>query len=195
MENVKNNPYFRGRKKWVWAKDIINDTMEFDPNLIREMQEGFCEAVDDHWAWIKGEPEGKQIDPEMLDWLQNAFRDLLSGNKSKFLETQKISRVRKKKTDHQIKLIEDALFYLKCVEQRLIQDPEPIKKIASLYGVSMRAVLIWIKSPEFEQVKHRDPHYYEQWKTGGRFDPVIAESVLESHGLMYSRLYSQLKRR
>ena len=59
----------------------------------------------------------------------------------------------------------------------------------------MRAVLIWIKSPEFEQVKHRDPHYYEQWKTGGRFDPVIAESVLESHGLMYSRLYSQLKRR
>ena len=188
---MKDNPYFRGQKKWGWAMSIMRDTLEYDPYLIKRVQEGFCEAVDDHNAWLGSDEEGKQIDPDMLDWLQNAFRDVLSGNKSKFLEPQRTGRARRKKTDQQIKLIEDAVFYRHCVEQGLIQDPEPVKTIASLYGVSKRAVQIWIKSPAFEHIKHRDPH--GQWSTAGRLDPVIARCILESHGLMYLRLYSPLK--
>ena len=184
---------FKGRKKWIWAMSIMRDTKEQDPYLIERVQEGFCEAVDDHNAWLRSDTEGKQIDQEMLDWLQYAFREVLGGHKSNFLEPQGTGRRRLKKTDQQKKLIEDAVFYRHCVEQRLIEDPEPVKTIASLYGVSKRAVQTWVKSPEFEHVKQRDPH--EQWSTGGRLDPIIAKSILESHGLMYLRLYSPLKDR
>ncbi len=187
-----DNPYFRGTKKWNWAMGIMRDTLEYDdPHLIQKVQEGFCEAVDDHNAWLGSDSEGRQIDPDMLDWLQYAFKDVLSGSRSKFLEPQTTNRQRLKKTAHQKKLIEDAVFYIYCVEHGLIKDQEPVKKIADLYGVSKRSVHAWVKSPEFEDVKRRDPHQY--WPTGGRLDPVIAISSLESHGLMYLRLYSPLK--
>ena len=182
---------FRGRKKWRWAISIIRDTNEHDPYLVKRMQEGFCEAVDDHNAWLRSDSEGRQIDQDMLDWLQSAFRDVLGGHKSKFLEPQGSGRGRQKKTDHQIRLIENAVFYRHCVKQGLIEDPEPVKTIASLYGVSKRAVQTWIKSQEFEHVKQGDPH--PNYMTGGRLDPVIISSLLESHGLMYLRLYSPLK--
>jgi hypothetical protein len=184
---------FRGRKKWEWAISIIRDTKEYDPYLIKRMQEGFCEAVDDHNAWLRSDLEGRQIDQDMLDWLQSAFRDVLGGHKSKFLEPQVSGGGRLKKTDHQKRLIEDAVFYRHCVEQGLIEDKAPVKTIASLYGVSKRAVQTWVKSPEFEHVKQRDPH--EKWTTGGFLDPVIFKSIIESHGLMYVRLYSPLKER
>ena len=193
MTNKPNDkPYFRGVKKWQWAMGIMRDTKEFDdPYLIKSVQEGFYEAVEDHNVWLGSDSEGRQIDPEILDWLQYAFRDVISGRRSKFLEPQKTKKGRLKKTSHQKKLIGDAVFYRHCVQLGLIDDHMPVKKIAALYGVSKRAVQMWIKSPEFEHVKNRDPHSY--WATGGRLDPVIAESILESHGLMYLRLYSPLK--
>jgi len=187
-----DNPHFRGIKKWQWAMGIMRDTSEYDDAyLIKKVQEGFCEAVDDHNAWLGSCSEGRQIDPDILDWLQYAFKDVISGRKSKFLEPQKNVQGRSKKTPHQKKLIEDAVFYRHCVELGLIKDRQPVKRIASLYGVSKRVVQTWIKSPEFEHVKQRNPHEY--WQTSGRFDPIIAESLLESHGLMYLRLYSSLK--
>ena len=191
-EKSTDNPYFRGIKKWRWAMGIMRDTKEYDdPYLIKRVQESFCEAIEDHIVWLGSDTEGRQIDSDILDWLQYALKDVISGGKSKFFEPQKTDRLRRKKTPHQKKLIEDAVFYRHCVQIGLIEDPQPVKKIAALYGVSKRAVQIWIKSPEFEHVKYRDPH--KHWPTGGRLDPVIAESLLESHGLMYLRLYSPLK--
>ena len=190
---MTDNPNFRGMKKWSWAMGIIRDTLEHDPYLIRRLQEGFCEAVDDHNAWLGSDTEGRQIQPDILDWLQFSFREVLGGHKSKFLEPQNSDRAKRRKTDQQKKLIEDAVFYRHCVEQGLIEDQDPVKTISSLYGVSRRAVQTWVKSPDFEHVKDRNPH--EQWSTAGRLDPVIAVNILESHGLMYLRLYSPMKDR
>ena len=86
----------RGRIKFITAMTELNEIKEYDPELIRELQEGFCEAVDDHITWLRTqgvpnlllseEPKGEQLDPEMMIWLQNALRDVLAGHKSPFLE-------------------------------------------------------------------------------------------------------------
>ena len=86
----------RGPIKFIRANTELNEIKEYDSELIREMQEGFCEAVDDHLAWLRtqgvphlllsDEPKGEPLDPEMMLWVQNALRDLLNGQKSPFLE-------------------------------------------------------------------------------------------------------------
>tara|TARA_B110000444_G_scaffold190690_1_gene180368 strand:+ start:241 stop:537 length:297 start_codon:yes stop_codon:yes gene_type:complete len=85
----------RGRIKFIRAMTELNEIKEYDPELIRELQEGFCEAVDDHMTWLRtqgvpnlllsDEPKGEQLDPEMMIWLQNALKDVLAGHKSPFL--------------------------------------------------------------------------------------------------------------
>jgi len=86
----------RGRIKFISAMTELNEIKEYDLDLIRKLQEGFCEAVDDHMTWLRtqgvpnlllsDEPKGEQLDTEMLIWLQNALRDVLAGHKSPFLE-------------------------------------------------------------------------------------------------------------
>ena len=86
----------RGRSKFIRANTELNEIKEYDPELIRKMQEGFCEAVDDHLAWLgtqgvpdlllSDEPKGELFDKEMMLWMQNALRDVLAGHKSPFLE-------------------------------------------------------------------------------------------------------------
>ena len=183
----------RGRSKFIRANTELNEIKEYDPELIRKMQEGFCEAVDDHIAWIRtkgvpdlllsDEPKGEQFDKEMMLWIQNALRDVLAGHKSPFLEptNSKVSGALVG-TSLKKKLIKDAVFYCYCVEKRLIKDPEPVKTIALSYGVSTYDVQKWGEDPEFEHVKHYD--------TKEPPDPYSIRSLLEIHGEMYRKNFS-----
>ena len=86
----------RGRIKFIRAMTELNELKEYDSELIKELQEAFCEAVDDYIIWHRTqgipallrskEPKGEQLDPEMMAWLQNIFMDLLAGHRSPFLE-------------------------------------------------------------------------------------------------------------
>ena len=40
----------QGQKKWLSAMRASSKKQGKDPELIKETQEGFCEAVDDHFA-------------------------------------------------------------------------------------------------------------------------------------------------
>tara|TARA_Y100001970_G_C13729836_1_gene600944 strand:- start:63 stop:356 length:294 start_codon:yes stop_codon:yes gene_type:complete len=89
----------RGRIKFVRAMTELNEIKEYDPDLIRELQEAFCEAIDDYLIWLRSqgipdlllanEPKGEKLDPDMMTWLQTVFKDLLAGHNSPFLEPTK----------------------------------------------------------------------------------------------------------
>ena len=188
----------RGKKKFRRALTELNALKEYDPDLIRQMQEGFCEAVDDHVTWlrIKGvpdlllsdEPKGEQIDVDMLLWLQNALTDVLAGHKSDFLEptTSKGSGLQSERSLKK-KLIKDAVFYRYCVKEGLIRDPEPLKTIALSYGVGNSDVQKWLQDQEFHDVNCHDPKNPP--------DANCVRSLLEIHGEMYRKLFSSLKYR
>ena len=183
----------RGRSKFVRAKAEINEKQEIIPNRVREMQEGICEAIDDHLAWIRtrnnppDKQEGKQFDEELLIWIQTALGVVLAGHHNEFLEpTIKGSGVLGR-SPFQKKLIENAVFYRCCVEAKLIADTAPMKRITELYGVSREAVLKWVNDPEFEHVKRHDPDKPPH--------PASVADLLEVHGKLYRKLYSPLRDR
>ena len=123
----------------------------------------------------------------MLIWIQTALGVVLDGHHSEFLEpTTKGSGVLGK-APFQKKLIEDAVFYRYCVEEKLIADTAPMKRIAELYGVTRDAVLKWVNDPEFEHVKRHDPENPPH--------PANVEYLIEVHGKLYRKLYSPLRDR
>ncbi|MBH89276.1 MAG: hypothetical protein CMF71_03460 [Magnetovibrio sp.] len=186
----------RGKKKFRRAMTRLNSLQKHDPKLIRELQEGFVEAVNEHVTWLRAksvpqlwrsdEPKGEPIDLDLLLWLQNAFTDVLAGHKNDFLEpttSETTSTIEKRSL--QRKLIEDAVFYRHCVELSLIKDPAPLETIALSYGVGVSSVQSWVRDPEFQHVKSADPEEC--------FDPYSIRSLLEIHGEMYRKLSSTLK--
>ena len=186
----------RGRSKFVHAKSVLNETKEYAPKLIKKLQEGFCEAVDDHLDWLRTQggphlllsekPKGEQFDTEMMLWIQKALRDVLAGHKSPFLEPTTAEGIGSLGESYlKKKLIEDAVFYRHCVEKGLIKDPEPVKTIALSYGVSTSAVQKWGEDPEFEHVKRHDPKEPP--------DPYGIRSLLEIHGEIYRKKFSPKK--
>ena len=85
----------------------------------------------------------------------------------------------------QKKLIEDAVFYRYCVEKKLIMDPDPLKTIALSYGVRIDTVQKWEQDPEFEHIRRDDQK--------GALDTYSIRSLLEIHGEMYRKNFSQKK--
>ena len=83
------------------------------------------------------------------------------------------------------RLIENAVYYLHCVESGFIRDPEPKKTIAFSYGVNISAVQKWSEDPVF--------YYVRTQKKEESFDPYSVRSLLEIHGEMYRKHFSSSK--
>ena len=90
---------YQGQKKWLSAMRALSKKQEKDPELIREIQEGFCEAVDDHFAWVRTKNKNfnqltpqpralcknaKKLDDSIFIWLLVAFNDVLAAHRSPF---------------------------------------------------------------------------------------------------------------
>ena len=92
----------QGQKKWLSAMRASSKKQGKDPELIKETQEGFCEAVDDHFAWVRTKNKNfnqltpqlralcknaKKLDDNVLIWLLGTFNDVLAGHRSPFFES------------------------------------------------------------------------------------------------------------
>jgi len=141
------------------------------PEVIKEMQLSFMEALEEHIAWMMtkdnlppNKVEGHPMMAEMAHGLKYYIEEIISGHRSSYLEPLPKGKGKVGRHPNEMSCIGDAVRYRYYVEIGKIKDKRPTERIHEWFGKSeglnIRTVKTWFSDPKFSHVKTYDRDKY-----------------------------------
>jgi len=161
-----------------------------DDSTREEIQVAMQEALLDHVAWRMDSEKGKPLPQEMAFELSIYFRDIIAGHPNQYTTPiVKKPAGRHKRHPDENSCIEDAVRYLRFVDDGLIKDRHPIKTVHEHYGGTLpmggldkRTVRRW---KTFKQFDHIQPD---------KTEPDLIVAKMKFSGRYYRSTYTQFGR-